>query len=508
MKGALRSSLMAMARVFLDQVIVRRMHRNVPDWAFDRIRGMCDVSGRSMSEMSVALILPDLMPLFEVWLAKFAPHLFVPVEFPPLFGCSSFFARGDRFLFGRNLDFPGVGYWDRYPVVQVTEPERRLRYIAFTTAGVPFGGITGVNEDRLAVALHQHYSRAGNLGGKLPFLIAEHILMHARTIEEALEFLGRQKVATSWAFLIADGKSRQAVIYEAHSKAQSANRLTGQNLAHANFYQTSQCRAHELATSARMNWDNYCRKERLEELLTEAGNGLAPERAVKILSDHFDPYWNEEKPFNRTVSQVYNIQSVLFDLEKMTAWMAEGDAPVHLRNYVELDLGALFAGKTGRTGKILEGYRFQSEQKREAKECFIRSFIHAFDGKYDLAETWLRHSLEACYLAEPALIWGVLRLKAGDFAGARAIFLEARAFLERKRKDKFPPEYFEILIYLARTHDLLGERELALALYSEVEKHEECGDLNLKRIAQAKKKYEARHLGRIVMPYSSYVPFH
>lgn len=509
--GSVKKLGMKAARTFLDHVIIPKLHRQVPEWAFERVAGACEVSGRRPDEMAMTLILPDLFPLFSVWVARFYPELFVQVEPPPLFGCSSFFSRGDKFLFGRNLDFPGVGYWDRYPVLQVTAPDDKLRYIAFTSAGVPFGGITGINEDQISVALHQHYSRSGSISGKLPFLIAEQVLMEARSLEEALAIISRYPVATSWAFLVADGKRRQAVIYECHARGGKANFLTTDHLSHANFYQTPECRRVENATSVRMNWDNYCRKNRLAHLLQAEGASLSPSRAVQILSDHYDPFWGEEKPFNRVVSQVYNIQSVVMDLEGMTAWVAEGDAPIHIRQYQQYDLGALFAGRSGKTGEKQPGYQFKSENIRRAKEEFILSFVSACDGDYSTALQRLEQSTRSEYTPEAGLITGVLKLKNGEFAAGRDEFEKGKAFIEKKcaakGKSEFPPEYFETLIYLARSHDLLGEREKAEKIYDVVLKHPSALDSNHRRIAASRKKYHARHLDNILMPYSSYIPF-
>src|SRR5690606_27710073 len=135
------------------------------------------------------------------------------------------------------------------------------------------------------------------------------------------------------------------------------------------------CEVAQYSASARMNWDNFSRKSRLEALVRKAGYEMTPAQAVKAVSDHFDPYWESEKIINRTVSQVYNIQSLVWDPEKMKLYMAEGDAPIQIRSFREWDLAEIFSGREGKTSKMLDGYRFQSEQKRIAKETYIASFI-------------------------------------------------------------------------------------------------------------------------------------
>src|SRR5262249_3838545 len=154
------------------------------------------------------LILPDLMPMLQAYLTRLKPALFIEATPPPKFGCSSFVSSGKHFLHGRNLDFPGVSFWDRYPVIQSTQRKGWLRYIGFTTAGVPRAGITGINEAQLSVSLHQHYCRETTLKGTLPFATAEEILGRAQTLQQAMDILRESIPATSWAFIITDGKTR------------------------------------------------------------------------------------------------------------------------------------------------------------------------------------------------------------------------------------------------------------------------------------------------------------
>ena len=512
-KSGIRGAAFNAAKWLIDPLLVKRLSGQMTPLLKDRIQGMSDVSGLPYEQLVTAIVLPDLLPILQAYLVKFWPQMFVEAAAPPRFGCTSFVSAGERFLYGRNLDFPGVAYWDRYPVIQVTSRRNSLRYIGFTSAGVPIGGITGVNEAQISVALHQHYCRNTSLRGTLPFAIAEEILSQAHTLREAMEILDRGRVASSWAFIVADGKSREAFLYETHPQAHGVIRLTDHPgiLAHSNFFQTSACSPAEYATTARMNWDNHSRKRRLEELILRAGKDLAPAVAVQALSDHFDPFWGEEKIINRTVSQVYNIQSILLDLESMKGWMAEGDAPIHLREYVEYDLGEIFQGRDGKTGIRYPAYHFQSESKRNAKEAYIGSFIAAFDNKFDVALEEVRCSLAHDYCAEAGFVACVLLLKKGNFTEGCAELLRAKEWMEAKLKERMdltpPPEYFEIGLFLARAYDLLGKRGEAIRMYQSVATHPALEDKNLKTLATAARPYSVQMLSRILMPYSTYVPF-
>ncbi len=497
----------------VDPGLVKILVKQLPSHSKDRILGLSEASKISFQKLVIPLVLPDLLPLLQAYGGKLGAVNFIDVSPPPLFGCSSFIHNGDKFLQGRNLDFPGVGYWDRYPVIQMMAPKNTLRYIGFVTAGVPIAGITGVNEAQISVALHQHYCFNTNLRGKLPFVIGEEILRKARNLNEALAILKNSKVASSWAFVVADGKARRAFIYECHSNAAGIRWLDENNptLTHSNYFQTKEPAKKEYATTERMTWDNYSRANRMKEKIAEYGSKFDIGEAVKTLSDHWDPYWQREKIMNRTVSQLYNVQSVVWDLENMKAYFAEGNSPIHLGRYQEYDMGAIFAGKNGKTENNFEGYRFRNPKLQKAKEHFIYSFIHCFEGNIEEAKKELAHTLSFEDFAEARLVTGLLQMKEGFYEKAAEMFLAAKTQIESEKassgRSYFPPEYFEAWLYWARSLDLQGKRIEAVKQYFEISKHQDLVDKNIKKIVLSKKCYKKQRLDRIIMPYSSYIPF-
>jgi hypothetical protein len=268
-----RNPLRGAVGYLLDPLLVDQLLKNVPTFIHERIQGMVDVAGIASREYITALVLPDLLPMLQAYAGKFGLAKFIEAN-PPRFGCTSFVAQGKNFIHGRNLDFPGVSYWDRYPVIQLTEREGFLRYVGFTTAGVPMAGITGINEEKISVSLHQHYCIKTSLKGQLPFVIGEEILGRARTLKEAKEIILASEVSSSWAFVVCDGKSKEAFICESYPGRKEFRTFSHHPMSHSNYFQTDGCRPSEYATTARMNWDNYWRKTRLENLVKEAGSNL------------------------------------------------------------------------------------------------------------------------------------------------------------------------------------------------------------------------------------------
>ncbi len=506
-----RAALKVAAQV-IDRGLAGVLRRNLPLSVMQLLRGVSQGDSARLNTLMTSTVLPDLMPILLSLSVQLRPHSVIPAAVSPFvpaapirFGCSSFFSNEGPLIHGRNLDFPGVGYWDRFPLIQMTDTRKGMRYIGFTTSGVPLCGITGVNEEQVSVSLHQHYCREYSFGGVPPFVIAEQILAQARNLDDALNILRGSRVSAAWAFLVGDGKARDAFLFECHPRKSGIIRLKdrGGVLAHTNFFQTAECSPSGYAASARMNWDNSVRKQRLEENVRKGG--LTPASACQFLSEHVDGVFGHEKMINRTVSQVYNVCSVVLDLTSMQAWIAEGDCPIHLRHYAHFDLGEIFSGRQGRTGAAFPGYRFRDESLRLAKQAYILSFVAAFDGDEAGAAAEIERALCHSFSTEAALVAGVLCLKAMELERARSFFERAVAFSENLNPR--PPEYYESILFLGRALDLLGKRTSALAAYQMVWDRSGCEDAHLMRLAECRIPYRLKDLRRILTPYSSYVPF-
>lgn len=498
-------------RKAIDPVLVKTLLRQVPSGARDRISGFAESAQLSQRELELALVLPDLLPIVQGAFCRVFPGRFAEVAPAALFGCSSFVSRAGGFLVGRNLDFPGVGYWDRYPVIQHSKPEGALQSISFTSAGVPLGGITGVNEQKIYVAIHQHYGCTTSLGGTLPFIVAEKILDQARSLDDALGILERAKFSSSWAFVLADGKTRNAAICEVTARERGMRTLQTRHLSHANFFQTPQCKPREFATTMRMNWDNQARAARLDTLVDREADALTAPAAAQILSDHWDPYWDEEKVVNRTISQAFNIQSVVLDLENLQGWLGTGPSPIHLGEYKKYDLASIFSGGDGVTQAAVDGFRFKDPRKQMAKQALVTSLVDAMDGKMASALHQLEVGLGHQYCEEMALTAAIVAMKQGREAWARETLDKAVAQLETRMKEHGkaspPPEYFEMRLFQGRFADLKGDRAKAQEHYAYVAQSKALQDRNLKRLAKQHKPYGRKQLDRLMLPYSTYAPF-
>lgn len=489
----------------INQVFVKRLRIAQPRFIHERVRGLAEGLGLGADELFLILLFPDLFPFFQNLAAKLSPAQFV-LPHLPTFGCSSFFSKGDSFLHGRNLDFPGVGYWDALPVLQLFIPNEGMRYLGITSAGVPFAGISGINEAGLVISLHQHYAKDVSLKGELPFSIAERILKKESTLKGAIEELRQSKVANPWAFLMAQREERRAVLVEKSPSRMGILEVEDSFLSHSNFFQTQPLRQLEYAATERMNWDNYFRKTRLEKL--SLGEKTMP-RHLSYLSESYDGFLKEEKYVNRTISQLFNIQSFLVDIDRWTLWTADGSSPVHLGRYREWDLGKLFSGNgTAETGRSESGYQFKSVNVALAKKIYVESFRACFDGNEEVSIAKGTEALGLSFCTEASVSIGILHLKRGEYLKARDLLARGKAHLEGKNLTQMPPEYFECGLFLVRTLKLLGQSNEANQIAKDLLSRGDFKDQRIKKIMASEKEVSEKTLKRILIPFSSYIPFH
>lgn len=119
-----------------------------------------------------------------------------------------------QMLFGRNLDYPSLGYMNHYTLVTVYRPKDKK---AFAAVGFPglVGTLTGMNEDGLCLAIHEVIDikpgkKKFNYDG-IPYAMCyRQVLEECSTVDEAYALLGKLPRTSTTNLLIADRK-RSAV---------------------------------------------------------------------------------------------------------------------------------------------------------------------------------------------------------------------------------------------------------------------------------------------------------
>jgi penicillin V acylase-like amidase (Ntn superfamily) len=159
----------------------------------------------------------------------------------PTAGCTTAVGRnGDETVHARNVDFWGMGFWQKYATIMAIDPRDALgnkdgyRYIQVSDIGELFAGTTGINEQGLSITTHLRISRdVAPLYGKSTlsplslltrtgfspahrevsvYRVVETILRRADRVETALELVAPLQTVGAWTFIISDPQGETAVI--------------------------------------------------------------------------------------------------------------------------------------------------------------------------------------------------------------------------------------------------------------------------------------------------------
>lgn len=243
--------------------------------------------------------------------------------FPELFHCSGFALMGEattggRIFHGRVLDYmKGLGL-EKNAVVIVYQPEKGHSWVNVSYAGF-IGTVTAMNDQQISIG-EMGGKGEGNWDGKPMAQLLREVMEKASTLDEAIEILRRGPRTCEYFYVIADGKSRDAVgiaatpdTFEVIRRGESHPRL--QKPVKDTVLLSSGGRYEELARRA------------------ELGFGTFDADSARAL-------------MTRPVCMNSNIHSVLFAPDTLDFWVANADdrdVASHTR-YTKYNLAALLGG--------------------------------------------------------------------------------------------------------------------------------------------------------------------
>jgi hypothetical protein len=310
-------------RLALELLHRRIAARQSPD-VRELVRGFCEASGFPEEEVARGLAMPDALNLVVGLGGRVAEPLAA--------GCTSVAAWGDysvdgRLRYARNLDFPGNGRWDQYPLVALHRPDEGLPYVSIGSAGSLVDGITGVNAEGLTVALHQHInSQVGWFGGRPILDLGEKVLRTARTIDEAASIAAGWRTMSGWTVVVTHAKRKEAAVIERTHRSCEVVRFTEGKLARANTYAAPGPASAELPYPC-FRASSRVRAARADQRLEELKGKVDAAALASILSDHLDVERGRVRSFGQTIAQPHNVTSVVIEPEEGVMWVSEGRAP-------------------------------------------------------------------------------------------------------------------------------------------------------------------------------------
>lgn len=491
--GSLR--LRALGR--LKRTLVKRLVRHRDSEALEEMRGLALGLGMQADELAEAFVLADVIQCVSAF-AERRRRAGPPVL--PGFACTSAIREtpGNGLIFGRNFDFWGAGYWDANPAVIFHHPDRGRAFCSIGTAGLPTSGVTAINEDGLAVAIHQHGSRDSSLKGTPIMDIAHSVIRQAGTVEEALDTASRYRSTGGWSLVIAGGSGTpRAAVLEMSSARQVARFPSEHALVASNFFVDAELSSRELTANLSSTLSDRARYSRALHLVSHSR--ITAARMAGLLGDHFDPLAGTERSAGFSISRITNMSSAVFSLHDRRFWVSESPAPTSKGGYVGFDLDAELEGKRSAVGR-LEGGKPPGIKTTAAQDRYLDAYKE-YVGSGDINRVLL--IVSECASIDPLeatfpLMEGILRAMLGNFRGAltsveRAVELEG---VDLKKK--------VAMLWSARIMDLLERRDRSVTVYAELADDPDNPPILVKAAARGRRRpYPGKNLAGLMLDFTN-----
>ncbi|MBM4366535.1 MAG: hypothetical protein FJ102_09985 [Deltaproteobacteria bacterium] len=292
---------------------------------------------------------------------------------------------GEGTLHARNLDFPGMDFWQPNQSLVMVDPrdaEGRPdgeRYAIFGTLGEMFAGTTTVNASGLVVTVHVHASRdvalldgrgrmglfsllaaPSRAGGEWGiYRLVETLARRQPSVSAALDALAPVRTLGAWTLVLSDPSGDSAVVdIDARDQrvARGARSAT-------NTYRDPAMHERELVPAAGPFLGSVLRHQRADAGLAAAGDQLDVDEAIGILRNRVDGATGRERVASpNSVLSIDTSQSLAIEARRdgrHRLWMAEpqpdGRSPAALAAWFAVDFDALALLDTRPAAPLPEG---------------------------------------------------------------------------------------------------------------------------------------------------------
>jgi hypothetical protein len=207
----------------------------------------------------------------------------------PVAGCTAFAATGrrtadGRLWVGRCFDFEAGPVFDRNKIIGCFRPSRGLAFLSVSWPGMA-GAVTGINEARLYCSINgAHSADAGRIGTPVS-LVVRQVLQYARTVPEALAIVRGARVFVADSYLVADGKTGEAVVVEKSPGRTGVRPMRDGLIVQANHFESPELADDGGNREYMAVGTSVARRARMQELLDRHSGQLDAPTAVAILRD-------------------------------------------------------------------------------------------------------------------------------------------------------------------------------------------------------------------------------
>ena len=261
----------------------------------------------------------------------------------PVIGCTSFAASGDRtrdghLIVGRNFDWESGGHFDTRKVIALYRPTKGHAFLSVSWPGMA-GAVTGLNDAKIFCSINGAHTEHMGLGvGRPVSLVVRDILQHATTLGDAAERVRRAPVFVADSFLIADGKTGEAIVVEKTPNTCAVRRMQAGLIVQANHFETPELEKDRGNLQYMRDGTSVHRRARLVELLQRHDGKLGVSAAVEILRDRRGPGDAPRALGHRsTINAMIATHSVVADVTQGVLWVSQGRHQLGAYNSYTID---------------------------------------------------------------------------------------------------------------------------------------------------------------------------
>jgi tetratricopeptide (TPR) repeat protein len=248
----------------------------------------------------------------------------------PALGCTSFAATGKRtrdghLITGRNFDWESGDHFDFNKVIARYRPTKGHAFLSVCWPGMA-GVVTGLNDAKIFCAINGAHTEHMGLGvGRPVSLVVREVLQYSDNLEDATARIRAAPVFVADSFLLADGKTGEAIVVEKTPKACAVRKMRGDWILQSNHFETPALAADAGNLEYMRDGTSVPRRERLAELLARHNGRIDPPTAAAILRDRLGAGDVARGLGHRaTINPMIATHSVIADATAGILWVSRG----------------------------------------------------------------------------------------------------------------------------------------------------------------------------------------
>ncbi|TET35827.1 MAG: hypothetical protein E3J72_09980 [Planctomycetota bacterium] len=328
--------------------------------------------------------LPEVGPPYHRLVNYHAAHdISHAVMDNPLVGCTSFAAWGNHtadghLIVGRNFDFNAGRKFDEDKIVMFVKPENGFAFVSVAWPGM-IGVVSGINEKLISVTVNAAPPDGEREIGTPVSLVIRKIMQRANCIKHAVTIIRSSAVFVSDLYLVADGKTGEAVVVEKTPKRCAVRRAAGNFIICSNH--RLQFSNDESNTKMMAENTTLPRHARMEELVAENAGKITPAKAVEILRDRkIKGVAGEVLGHAAAVNPIIATHSVVIDVTDGIIWVSKSPhqlgafVPFSVKDFTNSSAGEVIAADPILTGGSFNNYL-------EFRKCIEKAAALIADGK-------------------------------------------------------------------------------------------------------------------------------